>query len=74
MQTPALFLSDDLDKRPRLNLKPRSKPSSDMDQVAANTARLAIFGEGKPRDEKVYKEKSKERKESNSSDDVPPST
>lgn len=59
----------DLEARPKLKLKPRSV-NKEVNDLADNTTRLSIFGEGRPRDEKEYEEKKKERlrKESQSSD------
>ena len=54
------FPTDDLRSRPKLNLKPRSV-KSDVSDLAESTARMAIFGEGKPRDEKEHAVRDKER-------------
>ena len=62
------FSTEDLERRPKLNLKPRSVPTS-VDKLAEGTSRMAIFGGGKPRDEKEYEQKVRERKTSQSSDD-----
>ena len=42
---------DELSQRPRLNLKPRTV-TDPVNQLADSTRRIAIFGEGKPREEK----------------------
>ena len=64
----SLCSADDLEKRPKLNLKPRSVPTSKVDELADGTSRMAIFGGGRPRDEKEYQ--GKERKSSHSSDEA----
>ena len=65
------FPAEDLERRPRLNLKPRSVKTV-ASEVSSTTQRSSIFGSGKPRDEKEYEVK-KERKSSESSDAAPAS-
>lgn len=48
--------SEDLANRPRLKLKPRSVERP-VNELADTASRMAIFGGGKPRDEKQAREK-----------------
>jgi len=53
--------AEDLANRPRLNLKPRTV-SNPVNALADTASRMAIFGEGKPRDDKDFDEvKGKEK-------------
>lgn len=57
----AASFAGDLAVRPRLNLKPRTV-SSPVNALADTASRMAIFGEGKPRDDRVFGEvKGKEK-------------
>ena len=53
----AYLFTDDLARRPKLNLKPRSVKKSEADELAMSTERMKIFGAGKPRDEKSIEKK-----------------
>ncbi|KXJ29003.1 Eukaryotic translation initiation factor 4H [Exaiptasia diaphana] len=48
---------EDLARRPKLNLKPRTVKKSEEDELAMSTERMKIFGAGKPRDEKTIEKK-----------------
>lgn len=66
-----VFLAD-LERRPKLNLKPRSV-KKEVNELADTVQRASIFGSGKPRDEREYEiKKEKERKSSESSDVAEP--
>lgn len=60
-----LVSAGDLANRPKLNLKPRTVDVP-INQLADTASRMAIFGGGKPRDEKEHGEKHEKRRTSES--------
>lgn len=67
-------LTEDLEKRPKLKLQPRTV-KVEVNDLADSSGRTGIFGSGRPRDEKQYEDRPKQRSrnESQSSDDRVPS-
>ena len=59
-----IILAEDLKKRPRLKLAPRTVKDP-VNEVADKTQQLSIFGGAKPRDESKY-----EVKKDNTADDA----
>lgn len=66
-----LVYAEDLARRPKLNLKPRSVKKSEEDALAMSTERMKIFGAGKPRDEKTIEKKESPDKEDKEETDKP---
>ncbi|XP_031574303.1 eukaryotic translation initiation factor 4H-like [Actinia tenebrosa] len=56
---------EDLARRPKLKLKPRTVKKEEVDEVAMSTERLKIFGGGKPRVEQAVEKKEDANPETN---------
>ena len=65
-------IAEDLENRPRLKLKPRTV-SNPVNALADTASRMAIFGGGKPRDDKDFDEGKEKggRQKSGSESDTP---